>query len=42
MHMWGKKFYSESGGDEAEVKELITKTGWVFAIDPDGHADGIR
>jgi Cytochrome C oxidase, cbb3-type, subunit III len=25
MPVWGKKFYAESGGDEAEVRELITK-----------------
>ena len=25
MPVWGRKFYAESGGDEAEVKELITK-----------------
>jgi mono/diheme cytochrome c family protein len=25
MPVWGKKFYAESGGDEAEVKERIAK-----------------
>jgi mono/diheme cytochrome c family protein len=25
MPVWGKKFFAQSGGDEAEVRELITK-----------------
>jgi len=25
MPVWGKKFYAESGGDEAVVRDLITK-----------------
>jgi mono/diheme cytochrome c family protein len=33
MPVWGKKFYAESGGDEAEVKELITKlVGFLQSI----------
>ncbi len=33
MPVWGRKFYVESGGDEAEVKELIAKlVGFLQSI----------
>ena len=33
MPVWGKKFYAESGGNEAEVRDLITKlVGFLQSI----------